>query len=572
MNVTPKAAKNMRALFLIGPSGQNRKVSKTSHPCKISAAVAGFENWKKTFKFDVMRAVILLILTFVSVSLQARSELDSLLAVLDADIARCAEYDLVKEAKIEELKGGLASAVGYEERYDLNKSIFAEYMKYSSDSALCYINKNVVLARQNGDFLRETDALLEEANLFTCLGMYFEAKEILDGIDRASLVSPLLGKYYKYAKFLYYATSKSPPVNKITSSRYHKIAGAYSDSMMLVLPHTDDDYLRELMSLAKARKDYAEALRVNDVRISAASIGEPLYALVSYDSYQIYKSQGGHTEEALRCLILSAISDVRSAIKEQSAMLQLAKILYDKGDVDRANTYINYSWKVTEEYNTRMRNWNHISPYSVISTGFQNTINHQNALLRNLMILITLLSVALAVAFIYTYRLMKKLRTINGQLSESNKIKEVYIARFFKLCTKYIDRAQSYRNMVNKKLHKGEIEELLRITSPANYTSTEEQAELYAQFDKAFLNIFPNFVDSVNALLKPEGRIVLNEGEALTPELRVCALMRLGFLKPAQIAELLHYSPTTVYNYRTRLREKALLRDEFEDQITRISS
>ncbi len=519
-----------------------------------------------------MKSVFLLILTFASVSLQARSDLDSLLAVLDSDIAKKAEYDMMKEERIEALKLRLADASGYEEMYGLNEAVYNEYMKFCSDSALWYINENIILARQHKDFVRETDALLSEVCLFTCLGMYMEAKEILDCIDSDRLPESLLGDYYKYSKSLYYEASKGVPVNEITSPHYREIYEAYLDSMMMVLPHTDDDYIQELMLSARRGKDYDEALIYNDKMMERTSVGEPLYASVSYERYRIYKDWGGYTDEALRCLILSAISDVRSAIKEQAAMLQLAKILYEKGDFDRANRYVNYSWMITDEYNTRMRNWTHMPSYSVITTGFQGTINRQNTILRSYLILITILSIFLIAAFVYTYHLLKKVRVINAELSESNKIKEVYIARFFKLCTTYIDKAQAYRNMVNKKLRKGEIDNLLMLTSPANSISNDELTELYTQFDKAFLKIFPNFVNSVNELLKPEERIVLHEGELMNTELRICALMRLGFLKPAQIAELLHYSPTTVYNYRTRLREKALLRDEFEDLVLQINS
>ncbi len=511
-------------------------------------------------------------MTFVSVSLQARSELDSLLKVLDSDIARYAEYDKVKKERIERLKSGMGAVVGFEERYGLNSAIFEEYMKYSSDSALCYINKNVILARRNNDTVRETEALLSESYLLICLGMYMEAKEILDGIDRGRIPDSLLGKYYKCYKFLYTEAGVGPPVNNITSPRLYELADMYRDSMLLKLPVTDDDYLQEMTRMSRKAGRYETALRYNDMRMEKTSVGDPLYAFVSYERYRIHMAQGGHEDEALRYLILSAISDVRSAIKEQSSMLKLANILYSKGDFDRANTYINYSWKVTEEYNTRMRSWNHIAPYSEISTGFQNTINHQNTLLKFSVILITLLSVFLTVVLIYTYRLMRRLRVINEKLSESNNIKEVYIARFFKLCTKYMDQAQSFRKMVHKKLRKGEFDELLKMTSPTNYDSTEEQAELYAQFDKGFLKIFPDFVDSVNELLKPEEKIVPKEGELLTPELRICALMRLGLQKSSQIAELLHYSPTTVYNYRTRLREKAVSKDGFDELVSQIIS
>lgn len=78
------------------------------------------------------------------------------------------------------------------------------------------------------------------------------------------------------------------------------------------------------------------------------------YALVTYDRSGILKTMG-KDDESLYYLILSAISDVRSAIKEQSSIMNLAQIMYERGDITRANTYINFSWSVTEAYKTRMR-------------------------------------------------------------------------------------------------------------------------------------------------------------------------------------------------------------------------
>lgn len=158
----------------------------------------------------------------------------------------------------------------------------------------------------------------------------------------------------------------------------------------------------------------------------------------------------------------------------------------------------------------------------------------------------------------------------NLELIDSNNIKEVYISRFFKLCSTYVDRMYQFRKQVNRKLLKKDYADLMKMTACASDVLATEQQELYAHFDSAFLHLFPNFVTSVNKLLLPEEQFILKERELLNTELRICALIRLGFVKSAQIAELLHYSPTTIYNYRTRLREKAVSRDVFEEKVMQI--
>ena len=165
----------------------------------------------------------------------------------------------------------------------------------------------------------------------------------------------------------------------------------------------------------------------------------------------------------------------------------------------------------------------------------------------------------------------RHLRSTNLDLSESNLIKEAYIARFFKLCSVYVDRLQAYRKLVNKKLQRGQVAELLKMTHLSNDIVTVEVQELYANFDSAFLHLFPNFVESLNALLLPEEQIVLKPDELLNTELRIFALIRLGIKDSSQIAELLHYSVNTIYNYRSRVKTKARVsREDFEELVAKI--
>ena len=543
-----------------------------------------------------LRYILSIISFLLSTWGYANKEIDSLLNVLDHDISNYSIYEKNKKERVENLKSTTVAPNSID-RYALNFSIYNEYKTYSSDSAFHYLYKNLALAKHLHNFTCEVETLLEEVYLLTCVGMYLEAKDMLSKIDRSTLPSSLLGRYYMYCKRLFFETGVSLPRNKHTSLYYRNIGLTYRDSILQVLSPTDDAYLSEKMFQAKEIRDYQKALYWNDKRMESATFGTSFYALVTYDRSGILKTMG-KDDESLYYLILSAISDVRSAIKEQSSIMNLAQIMYERGDITRANTYINFSWSVTEAYKTRMRNWRHIIPYSMINSRFQDIISKQNEKLQFYLLLITLLTFLSGITLIYVYRQMinlkvakerqqglnkdltvanNKLEEINNnfkkanlELLDSNNIKEVYISRFFKLCSTYVDRMHNFRKQVNKKLLKKEYSDLMKMTSCASDLLVTEQQELYEHFASAFLHIFPNFVASVNNLLLPGAQFILKEGELLNTELRICALIRLGFVKSAQIAELLHYSPTTIYNYRTRLREKALSRDVFEEKVMQI--
>ncbi|MNR50734.1 hypothetical protein D3C85_1702980 [compost metagenome] len=65
----------------------------------------------------------------------------------------------------------------------------------------------------------------------------------------------------------------------------------------------------------------------------------------------------------------------------------------------------------------------------------------------------------------------------------------------------------------------------------------------------------------------------MKQGELLNTELRIFALIRLGIKDSTKIAEFLRYSVSTIYNYRSQLKNKSLgPREEFESKVMLIGS
>ena len=539
------------------------------------------------------------LLFFSCYSAFAGESLDSLLNVLDKTIKEADTYVQIKENKLHELKKEARKTPPVSvERYHLNNDIYLEYKAYSSDSALHYLNENMLLARQLNDKERDLKIQLELSYLLSSIGMYMEAADILNSIDRQTLPSSLLGYYYTCYEHVYFEAGAAQPRYKMFASRYAKLSHAYRDSMQVTLDPSSATYLWLRETQLREAGKYDEALEFSDRRLAGSFFGTPQYALVAYQRFRLFESMG-KKDEHLYYLVLSAISDVRSAIKEQSSLMVLAQELNSKGDLKRAYDYINFSWEISQFYKTRLRSWMNITPLSMINGNYQDIIKQQNRELLIYIVCVALLALLLVIALIYIYRQMKALsnakkglqevnerlfslneeleevnrhlRSTNLELSESNLIKEAYIARFFKLCSVYVDRLQAYRKLVNKKLQRGQVAELLKMTHLSNDIVTVEVQELYANFDSAFLHLFPNFVESLNALLLPDEQIVLKPDELLNTELRIFALIRLGIKDSSQIAELLHYSVNTIYNYRSRVKTKACVsRDDFEDLVAKI--
>lgn len=155
------------------------------------------------------------------------------------------------------------------------------------------------------------------------------------------------------------------------------------------------------------------------------------------------------------------------------------------------------------------------------------------------------------------------------QLKESNQVKEEYIAYLFNLCSEYIDDMDKQRVALSRKLKAGQVSDMAKELSRSK--SSDYLKVFFEKFDTIFLDLFPGFIDSFNELLHPDARIYPHNGELLTPELRIYALVRLGINDSTRIASLLHYSPQTVYNYRLKIRNKAIVpKKEFASRVAKL--
>lgn len=546
-----------------------------------------------------MKRKCLLFLLFLSFPLYSRGDgmLDSLLYVLDSTIEEYETYVSRRETRIRHLEMLVEeTAPGSIERYDLNSRLYKEYKAFICDSAIHYLNENIQIADSLHDTEREVESRLKLSLLLSSTGMYTESVDMLNTVARRDVSYGFLASYYTCFAHVYGELSAYTQ-DKNLAGHYSNLSQAYKDSLYTILSPDSEAFLTMREALLRQQGRCDEALVINDRRLASTESDTPQYALVMYHRSLIDKQRNNLLGEK-RNLCLSAISDIRSAIKDHASLWTLAQLLYQSGDVERAYRYMRFSWNDTKFYNARLRSWQSADVLSLVDKTYQAMIEKQNNRLEHNLLFISALSALLIIALVYIYRQMKKLavarnrlEAVNAQLnvlndelrqmnaclsstnmklSESNQIKEEYIARFIKLCSTYINRLDAYRRMVNKKVASGKIAELLKITRSQDVLY-EELNELYANFDTAFLHLFPDFVKKFNDLLQENEKIVLKKDELLNTELRIFALIRLGIENSSQIAEFLRYSVNTIYNYRAKVKNKARgSRDNFEDLVREI--
>lgn len=519
---------------------------------------------------------------------------------LDEAIARTDTYMDQRRARIGQLLQTLQTTHADEARYEITYRLFEEYHPYKNDSALVYIDRCRQLAQAAGHRALAERCKAIAARECSVAGMYNEATDQLKAIDRSLLDRRGLIDYYIACNHVYgelFSYSKRPQM----AQRYHLIANAYRDSIFLTADPHSEDYLMRRETVCLDNRQYDRALQINDERLRATRQGSHERGIVAYYRHLIYKAMGREAE-ARQWLAQSALCDVRNAVTDQASLWTLARILSDEGQVERAFTYISYAWRAAQTFNARLRGWQ-ISPImSTIDTSYQREINRTNRRLLVSFVVASLLALLSLTLLYYSHRQRRRLaetrnllaenneqlaqmngrlkamnrqldeanksmQTANDHLHESNRLKEEYIGQFLTLCSMYIDRMDKLRIKAAKLIKAKQYDALIQMTRD-DERRHEELGELYENFDHVFLRLFPHFVDDFNSLLVEEHRIRLADPTKLNTPLRVFALIRLGVEDSSKIAEVLHYSLNTIYNYRAKYRNAALGdRNELEHNV-----
>lgn len=505
----------------------------------------------------------------------------SLLDTLDITLRESHKYIDARRAKIAGLKAELARAATDAERYRLTGRLREEYRSFDIDSALYFANEKMAAARRIGNASYISDARMNLAEMSGVYGMYKEALDYIDSVDKGVLDVYQMEYYYHVYRNIYGLMADNCS-NAVIKKRYLALTDSYRDSILLVNSPGSFNYV-----IVKADKDnvhgrYDEAIKILK---GAYSKFDNIHgkALLDYSLAMAYAGKGDTANEK-RHLILSAINDIRSGIREYTSLRLLAVMLYKEGDVDRAYAYMTRCMDDAAACNSLWRIYEVQKAFPIINKVYHHKLDRQRMVIFCSLVFIILLTLFLAVAILVIKKQMRKvsaarrqaqeanvrLKELNRELSESSHIKEEYIAHYIDQCSLYIDKMDKYRKHLQKVAQKGGAKELFDEIRSKSFIDNELK-DFYAQFDDSFLNLFPNFVDDFNNLLVPEQRIRLKPGEKLNTELRIFALIRLGISSSTKIANFLRYSVTTIYNYRVRLRNAAAGdREKFDDAVMMI--
>lgn len=548
----------------------------------------------------ILSLVYIMCFSALTSSFAQNKNIKDLYEQLDQAIKQSQYYINQKESRITKIKKQSWQGHTPQQLLTAYYKLYEEYKAYQSDSSIYYIHQAIDLAKRNNMKSDITKLRSLLALQYSTSGAFTEALHVLQSIDKKTLNNSNKKDYY-IAFYHVYGELGFTNINIDTelSQEFYSKQDCYRDTLFSILSPNSEDYLMRKEVLLTSQNKLKEALKINDIRLSKCKKGSHEYGIVAYYRYLIYSSL--KDEDMVKYWLLqSAICDVKCAINDQASLWILAEILSKEKDVERSYKYINFSWKANKKFCTRIRSWQ-ISPVlGTIDHNYQAELKKANHRLIFAIICVSLLVIALALLTFYVNKqksylsnarnelkktntqleeLNNKLSSTNGmlkasndKLNESNGVKEEYIGQFLGACSHYIDKLDKMRLNVNKMVKNKQYNELYSMTKSSE-VKEQELEELYANFDKVFLNLFPNFVEDLNGLLKEECQIHLSSPNKLSAIVRVFALIRLGIDDSTKIAEFLHYAVNTIYNYRAKLRNGAINdRNEFEKKVRELGT
>lgn len=508
---------------------------------------------------------------------------DSLLHVLDKTIQDKDIYTAKKEGRIDSLKIRLHSSSDVKDQIAITKEICLHYIVFMTDSALLYTRKLEKYALQANDYEEYIDSELFRVRILKTMGLLKESTDILNNVDTLR-ISDDLKTFYLYTKLSVYNLLINTSENNDEKKRYQTITASLRNRLVLGEALSPMDYIYvNTDRLIEQEKKYDQALKDLSDAYSGVDPEEREAAILAYAIAKVYERKGD-TDKAIEYLARSAIADIKNGVKEYMSLRRLAVVLFEYGDVNRAYSYMKCSMQDAIFYNARLRTLESSEMFDFIDKAYQKKEDQRQILLLTILVIIVVLLTFIFFTLIYVYKQKKRLSITKDELSRSNKLlmesnqslsdsnilKEEYIGLYIGHFSDYLSKIEQFR-LKAQKIAKTQGEQALLKFIDLSLDPKDNLEEFYKNFDETILRLFPNFVEEINKLLLEEERISFKTNSSLTPDLRIFALIRLGITDSIKIAYFLRYSVSTIYNYRTKMRNKAAgNRDEFEGLVMKI--
>ena len=540
-------------------------------------------------------AVILILIAAVLASCSRPTtydrETDAILAILDREMAASASASAKALATADSLADVADITVSPHAAYALHLKVADIYSDLDLLKALHHTLKAVELARTGkcGPEASRT-ALIRLAALYNSQGyMTKEASEILDSIDVGDasadtrLAYSLLGVQLNH-------TLAQRSFDRNLARQYNSRAMQWRDSVLAIDPQRIAIAANRLLESGKDSEARDLLLHARPDTLTLTPEAASIYFNLANVYTRIDTTPGSAPRrEAILNFACAAAADMHNGSRNYRSLSRLASMLLDEGDIGRAHRYIHKSADDAAASHASKRQIEMPSVLAEIDSQYYTLQQRRRTLIFSSIILAVIAVAATAAFLVMMRRKNRRLKSAALRLKEANdnlrdayrsmerlnqdinnesRIKEAYIREFMQLCLSYLKKMEHFRAGLAKIAASGNLDKLTAAINSSRYVN-REIAEFYDNFDSAFLSLYPDFIESLNALLEPDFQYDKLR-TSLTTELRIYALVTIGITESAEISHFLRCSESTVYNYRTRMRNHAKNRSTFEQDFLNI--
>lgn len=453
----------------------------------------------------------------------------------------------------------------YSGRWQLAYTLSGIYLPMRADSALHYSEIAIEIARQSGLNREENLSFLMRINALSTAGIFTRALDDFRRIDADGWDLPMKILYWSAARKLYGYMKVYVEGDKEFYDEYTEKYFQYDDSIVNNLPANDPTRIFYVAERDVERGRYPEAKRMLEQLCNQLPENNNLYGMAAFQLGVVHNMEGDSQGYA-SWLAKAAISDIKGCVKDGLALPTLAEWLYHEGELQSAFQYINFALEDAMSGNVRMRTVTIAALLPVIDEAYKEKVNASRDELMIYFLLVTFLLLITVSLIIVLMRMIKRGKINAEKLNRTARLQESYIGHFVGLCSTYASRLESLQKLIVRKISAGQSDELLRLVKSGKFAEDTNE-DFYKIFDAAFLEIYPDYLENINALLRHDEQLELKKNEELTPELRIYAFVRLGVEESTKIAQILNYSVSTVYAYRNRMRNRAVDRENFDRNV-----
>lgn len=220
---------------------------------------------------------------------------------------------------------------------------------------------------------------IKKSFLLSATGLLKEASDELQYVSSDLLSQKLKVEYYDQMMFLYsHFGQYSGGDNSEMRERYYLKEKSYQDSIYATVTPNDPFYLwykgwkfRGSVGVESVREELLQEVTTSALETRRDAMNAYILACLYLDA--------GEKDNYLKFMICSGIADVRTANKDIASLEELAKVLFDLGDIDHAYNYINYCLQNAQLYRNRVRMVNIAKVQDDIRQAYQERSREQKS-------------------------------------------------------------------------------------------------------------------------------------------------------------------------------------------------